>query len=250
MAATAWSYVIRLPARSGPQPPCPSRPWQFVQEVFPKANTALPLAGSPAVGGAALCAAPLPLRTVAMISIRKPTRDVRMAEGLSVSTAFSNSARSVKHTARPVKPGIRGSGPGIRDAGSMLHSAFLTRGGAHDRTGLRFHPRVRRHRHLCTNVATDTATRAKRYSAAETPADERWLPRRRDPAAAVHVLRRRREPRVPTAAVDQRSQGNRELHTDGQRPRQSSSEGDRRREFLGPLEHTADRDSDTARRTR
>src|SRR6185503_20204550 len=128
IAAIAWSYVIRLPARSGPQPPCPSRPWQFVQEVFPKANTALPLAGSPAVCGGAPCAAPLPLRAVAITSIRKPTRDVRMAEDLSVSTGFSDSARSVKHSARAVKPefvaGILGSGPGL-DCGFMLHSALL-----------------------------------------------------------------------------------------------------------------------------
>jgi hypothetical protein len=43
------------------------------------------LAGSPAVCGAALCAAPVPLKTVAIISIKKPTKDVRMAEGLSWS---------------------------------------------------------------------------------------------------------------------------------------------------------------------
>ena len=115
---------------------------------------------------------------------------------------------------------------------------------------LAFHPRVRRNRRDRTNVATGTATRGTRCSAPETPADQRGVPRRREPAAAVHLLRRRRESRVPTAAVDQRSQGNRELHADGERSRQSSGEGDRRRDVLGTLEHSAHSDGDPGRCTR
>ena len=66
--------------------------------------------------------------------------------------------------------------------------------------------------------------------------DQSRLSRRSQSAAAVHVLCGRGQSRVSAASMDKHSQRRGELHVDGQRDRQPSSQRDHRGDVLGAVE--------------